>query len=95
MNAEQLVTDMRAALAAERDAIRRLDVQAVNEAAATKEKLLGTLKDAPASDRAALVAALGELKMDLRRNLVLLAHARDYLRETVELFGKGRLDAKL
>lgn len=95
MKAEQLVTSMRATLAAEREAIRRLDVQGVNAAAAAKEKLLGALKDAPTSERAALVAALGELKTELRRNLVLLAHARDYLRETVELFGKGRLDAEL
>ena len=95
MTAEELLTTMRAALASERDAIRRLDVEAVNEAAATKEKILGALSDAPASERPALVEALAELKVELRRNLVLLAHARDYLREAVELFGKSRLDARL
>ena len=95
MTAEELLTTMRAALASERDAIRRLDVEAVNEAAATKEKILGALSDAPAPERPALVEALAELKVELRRNLVLLAHARDYLREAVELFGKSRLDARL
>ena len=95
MTAEELLTTMRAALASERDAIRRLDVEAVNEAARAKQKILGALSDAPASERATLVAALRTLEVELRRNLVLLAHARDYLREAVELFGKSRLDAKL
>ena len=95
MTAEELLTTMRAALASERDAIRRLDVEAVNEAARAKQKILGALSDAPASERPALVEALAELKVELRRNLVLLAHARDYLREAVELFGKSRLDARL
>ena len=95
MTAEELLTTMRAALASERDAIRRLDVEAVNEAARAKQKILGALSDAPASERATLVAALRTLDVELRRNLFLLSHARDYLREAVELFGKSRLDAKL
>jgi len=95
MTADELVATMRAALESERDAIRHLDADAVNAAAAAKEKVLDALKDAPASERPALVAALGELRGELRRNLVLLAHARDYLRETAELFGRGRLEAKL
>lgn len=95
MTADELLTTMRAALASEREAIRRLDVEAVTEATAAKERILGALSAAPASERPTLVAALGELKVELRQNLVLLAHARDYLREAVELFGKGRLDTEL
>ena len=95
MSPEQLLTDMRAALDAERDAIRRLDAAAVIQASETKERILEALRSAPTTQRPALASALGELKLELRRNLVLLAHARDYLREAVELFGPGRLEAKL
>jgi hypothetical protein len=95
MSPEELLAEMRAALESERDAIRRLDAEAVIQASATKEKILEALQSAPASERPALASALGQLKFELRRNLVLLAHARDYLREAVELFGRGRLDAKL
>ncbi|HVH43894.1 MAG TPA: hypothetical protein VM925_16185 [Labilithrix sp.] len=89
---------MRNALESERAGIRRLDAEAVTQAAVTKEKLLQGLLEAPPSERPALVAALKELKVELRQNLLLLAHARDYLREAVELCkstARTRLDAKL
>ncbi|MBX3196720.1 MAG: hypothetical protein KF850_24380 [Labilithrix sp.] len=98
MTADELLSTMRAALEAEREAIRRLDGAAVTEAAAAKEKILLGVHGAPASERPALVAALKELKIELRRNLLLLAHARDYVREAIELChpsGRGRLEAKL
>ncbi len=95
MSPDQLLTDMRAALDAERDAIRRLDAAAVIQASETKERILEALRTAPPAERPALASALGELKLELRRNLLLLAHARDYLREALELFGRGRLDARL
>lgn len=95
MTADELLTQMRGALESERSAIRRLDAKAVIDASVTKEKILQAVQDAPPADRPALVSALGELKTELRRNLVLLAHARDYLREAVELLDRGRLEAKL
>ena len=95
MTAEELLTTMRAALASERDAILRLDASAVMQASAAKEKVLQALREAPETERPALVEALRELKVELGRNLVLLAHARDHLRGAVELLGRGRLDAKL
>jgi hypothetical protein len=99
MTAEELLVSMRAALAREREAIRRLDIEAVTEVAATKEAVLARLREAPATDRPALVAAIEELKPELRRNLVLLAHARDCLRQAIELCAasgrRPRLTAKL
>ncbi|MBX3258132.1 MAG: hypothetical protein KIS78_12240 [Labilithrix sp.] len=98
MTADELLSAMRAALEAEREAIRRLDGDAVTQAAAVKEEILRGVHGAPAAERPALVAALKELKIELRRNLLLLAHARDYLREAIELChptGRGRLEAKL
>ncbi|MBX3220515.1 MAG: hypothetical protein KF795_08360 [Labilithrix sp.] len=98
MTAEELLRTMRDALASEREAIRRLDGRAVTEAASAKEKILAGVNAAPASERPALLAALRELRIELRRNLLLLAHARDSLREAIELChptGRGRLDARL
>jgi hypothetical protein len=99
ITAEELLRSMRAALEEERDGIRRLDSEAVTRANGAKEKILAQMRNAPPSERAALVSALRELKGELRRNLVLLAHARDYLRDAVALCtspGKRpRLEAKL
>ncbi len=85
MNTADFLVQMKAALADERNAIRRLDVEGVTKAGATKEKLLASMLNAPESERKALAAALLELKGELRRNLVLLAHARDYLRDAITL----------
>ena len=81
MTPEELLQTMRAALAEEREAIRRLDSEAIARANETKEAVLRRLRDSPPSARASLHAALDELKVDLRANLVLLTHARAYLRE--------------
>ena len=61
MTAEELVTTMRAALASERQAIRRLDVDAVTEAAATKERILGAVSNAPASEADAYVSTIMDI----------------------------------
>lgn len=99
MTPDELTRTMREVLEQERDGIRRLDVVAVTEATSRKEEIIKSLIEAPPEERAPLVAALGELRNDLRRNLVLLAHARDYLRDAVTLCkmpgGRGRLEAKL
>lgn len=98
MTGQELLTGLRAALEAERTAIRKLDVEAVTEAAATKERLLQGLLEASPAERPALVIELTKLKGELRQNLLLLAHARDFLRDAVELCrpnGKARITAKL
>jgi hypothetical protein len=99
MTADELLVTMRAALQAEREAIRRFDARAVTEATRTKEDIIQKMMASPPADRVKLIAALGELKVDLRRNLLLLAHARDYLRDAIELCskpaGRPRLEARL
>ena len=99
MSTQELLDRMRAALEDERAAIRRFDAEAVTRATAVKEDILEKLLAAPASERDVLTAGLRELKGDLRRNLVLLAHARDYLRDAIELCvggaSRSRIEAKL
>ena len=99
MTPDELIQTMREVLEQERDGIRRLDASAVTKATERKEAVMKTILDTTNTERAPLIAALGELRNDLRRNLVLLAHARDYLRDAVTLCkmpgGRGRLEAKL
>lgn len=99
MTSDELLTNMRRALADEREAIRKLDTEALTRATAKKESMLKVVLDAPKEERAVFAKALGELKVDLRRNLVLLAHARDYVRDAALILGsrgaRPRLDAKL
>jgi hypothetical protein len=85
MKAEDFLAQMKATLADERTALRKLDVKAVTAAGYKKELLLQAVRHAPESERKALAAALMELRGELRRNLVLLAHARDYLRDAIAL----------
>jgi hypothetical protein len=97
MTREELVRELRTALADEREAIRRLDTELLGKATAAKESVLETVTGASPEDRAAYAEALAELKDDVVRNLVLLAHARDYLRDAIQIFTgpRPRLDAKL
>jgi hypothetical protein len=99
MTADELLRTMRAALSEERDAIRRLDADGVARATAAKERVLKDLQSALPTDKDPLMSALRELKVELRQNLVLLAHARDAIREAIELCAppkaRPRLSAKL
>jgi hypothetical protein len=98
MTADELVAAMRTILAEEREAIRKLDAPRVLEASGVKEDILRRLQGTPPTERTALRDALAELRGELKRNLVLLAHARAVVRDAIELCGKptrGRLDAKL
>lgn len=85
MTAEEFLVQMRRVLTEERDAIRHLDVKSVAAAGVAKEEILKAAVQAATEDRKAFAAALAELKGELRRNLVLLAHARDYLRDAITL----------
>jgi hypothetical protein len=99
MGPDELLRTMRAALAEERDALRRLDVEGVTRATAAKERVLARMLETPPAERPPLIAALAELKNELRQNLVLLAHARDSVRDAIEVVAKKcprpRLTAKL
>lgn len=100
MNAKDFHAEMRRVLAEERDAIRRLDVKGVTAAGIAKEQLLKSAMSPPPEERKELATALHDLKGELRRNLVLLAHARDYLRDAITLCtqpksGRPRLQASL
>jgi hypothetical protein len=94
MNAAEFLTQMKTILAEERLALRKLDVKGVTEAGARKEALLKAVMTAPESERKSLAAALMEVKGELRRNLVLLAHARDYLRDAITLCTQNKQAAR-
>lgn len=99
MTAEELRDSLKTALANEREAIRRLDVAGVTRAAADKERMMAVLiKTTDPSLKAELVAVIGELKAELRRNLILLAHTRDCIRDAIEFHSdvaRPRFEAKL
>jgi hypothetical protein len=102
MTPDELRARMHELLDQERDAIRRMDVEALMRATDAKTDLIARVRAAAIADRGPLVTALGEFKDDLRRNLVLLAHARDAVAEAIELCGSSvalggrpRLSAKL
>jgi hypothetical protein len=72
----------------ERAAIRRLDAVAVLQSSEEKERLLALLATMPAEARAPYVTALSDHRAALRRNLVLLAHTRDCIRDALNASGK-------
>ena len=83
--ADNWLTRIRAVLAAERMAIRTLDAKTVEEAAQVKADLLAELTGTKTTDedKKALHEALAQVREELKRNLVLLAHARDTVREAI------------
>lgn len=94
MKPEEFLIQMKAVLADERTAIRKLDVKAVTAAGQRKEELLKAMMNAPEADKKSLAAVLMEIKVELRRNLVLLAHARDYLRDAITLCTQSKQAAR-
>ena len=84
MTPEELIETMSTVLAEEREGILRFDTDAVTHANEAKASILRRLREAPFSERPALFAALEELQPALRCNLILLTHARAYLRDMQE-----------
>jgi hypothetical protein len=80
-----MVLSLLALLDEERGAIRKLDGKTVARAAAAKEALVETLGSCPPDELRELEPELPRLRAELRRNGVLLAHARSCLTEAVEL----------
>lgn len=83
MTAEDALTRLEALVTDERDAIQRLDSDAVLRAAHDKEIVLATLRDEPLPRDEATLERLSLVVGKLRHNGILLAHARDILRDAV------------
>lgn len=85
--------DILAALAEEREAIKKLDGKGVERAAAAKERFAQVF---PTIDLEAHRADVMVVAAELRRNGVLLAHARSCLREVTNLArNQQRVQARL
>lgn len=74
-----LLDTLRAILLEERDAIRRLDADAMDRASNAKEAILAELHAIPFDERAPFIEALAELQPELRHNLILFVHAAAYI----------------
>ncbi len=89
MNPRDALDRLGAVLDAEREAIRRLDGAAVERFAEEKSAILHCLRDAAGrGDRAALEGA-ETLTEALRRNVILLAHARECMSDALGLSPPG------
>jgi len=78
---------LEALLEDEREALRRVDAERVAAIASDKEQLFDALVRSGAFEKPALAARLRELVAGVRRNGVLLAHARDCAREACVALG--------
>ena len=100
--AKESIHALLAVLEQERAAIRTLDGAAVGRAASAKEELVKQLTACTAEDLASAATDLPLLRAELRRNGVLLAHARSCINEVIELSAprlggarRGQLRARL
>ena len=84
MTPDELLETMRALLLDEREAILRFDGEGLARANEAKSDVLRELRAAPSTERPALYAALDQLQPALRCNLILLTHARSYVRDMQE-----------
>jgi hypothetical protein len=80
---EEALTDLEALLSEERDAIVRLEGARVLDLAARKQELVGRLAAHRGAFTSRTAARLRALTPALRHNGILLAHARDVLRDAV------------
>jgi hypothetical protein len=78
-----LIASLRTALAAEREAVRKLDAKSVARLSLEKQRIIGALMGSDPAARRELADALGPLREELRRNLILLAFARDHLSDAI------------
>lgn len=81
-------------LVTERAAIRRVDAAAVAEAARAKEVLAAALGAMSLRDLATVSSDFPRLRAELRRNGVLLAHARSCICELLDIAAPGSDGAK-
>jgi hypothetical protein len=83
--AREIVDALFGVLAEERAAIRRLDVAAVTTAAERKEALANALSALGAGDLVPVSKDIPVLRAELRRNGILLVHARACVGEALEI----------
>ena len=83
--ARETVDALLALLVEERAAIRRVDTRAVAEAARAKETLAKALGAFPMADLTTVSSDLPLLRAELRRNGVLLAHARSCVADLLDI----------
>jgi hypothetical protein len=80
---DDAITRLERVLREEREAIRLLDGAKVLDLAREKEAIVASLRKADGSFDAAQKARLRALAPALRHNGILLAHARDILRDSI------------
>lgn len=85
MDVMQTIDELSEVLVQEREAIRKLDGATVVLLAERKNACAEALRAMPVADLTPYGHALAVLRADLRRNGVLLAHARACLREAATL----------
>ncbi|HSO36133.1 MAG TPA: hypothetical protein VLT33_26580 [Labilithrix sp.] len=88
MTPEATLGELRSVLEMERAAIRRLDTAGITAASRSKEALIAVIAAAVEPERTPMLQALAQVRGDIKRNLVLLAHARDFVREAAETVRK-------
>ena len=81
-------------LAEERAAIRRLDTSAIAKAARETEVLATRMSSASADHLALAKAELATLRADLRRNGILLAHARACVARALDVAAPRQSDGR-
>lgn len=84
MSAHEAVKQMRTVLEREREAIRKMDAQGVDDCAEDKARLFDVIQAATAA-RELGPDEVREMCAELRRNGVLLAFARDCVRDVLGL----------
>jgi hypothetical protein len=87
MSLERTLQHLFTVLADERSALRAMDAARVELAANEKERLFGELLASGALHRKELRDAVARLVDELRRNAILLAHARDCTRDALVAAG--------
>ncbi|MBX3186773.1 MAG: hypothetical protein KF819_07145 [Labilithrix sp.] len=83
--AREIVDALFETLAEERAAVRALDVKGVARATARKEALAEALSGVDAASLSALAGDIAALRAELRRNAVLVAHARACVAEALDM----------
>jgi hypothetical protein len=83
VSVEEIVLRLERLLEEERAAIRALDGSSIERTAREKESLANELRASPRDELARQALLLRELSANLRRNAILLAHARDLLRDVL------------
>jgi hypothetical protein len=82
-NIDQLLSDLAETLGEERDALIRVDVEGIERTAARKSALNDALTQHRREFTRAHRAKLQAIQTDIRHNLILLVHARDYIQTTL------------